>query len=109
LSVTPESGQVFSSTVAITFEIRLNYELASLPEAIIKAAVVEQFGSGSGGCGVANTQVTVQQGSREVLLTAVLDPQRELNGPANVGLLVQMHYEERSAVIATEMPDTYYW
>jgi hypothetical protein len=109
LSVTPESGQVFSSTAPITFEIRLDYELASLPEAIIKAAVVQQFGNGGGGRGVANAQVTVQQGSGEVLLTAVLYPQRELNGPANLGLLVQMHHAERSAAIAMDIPDTYHW
>lgn len=108
LSVTPESGQVFSSTTPITFEIRLDYELASLPEAIIKVAVVEQFGNG-GGRGVANTQVTVQQGAGEVVLTAVLYPGREFNGSANLGLLVQMHHEERSAAIASEMPDTYHW
>lgn len=108
IAVTPESGLVLSGTAPITFEITVNYELTAMSEAVIQAAVVQQRADG-GGRGVANTQTMVQQGSGEVVLTAVLYPQRELNGAADLGLLVQMHHPEHSAAVASEMPDDYYW
>lgn len=108
IAVTPESGQVLSGTAPITFEITVNYELTAMSEAVIQAAVVQQRADG-GGRGVANTQTMVQQGSGEVVLTAVLYPQRELNGAADLSLLVQMHHAEHSAAVASEMPDEYHW
>ena len=106
LSVMPSPETTISGTT--TFEVRLAYNLASLPEAIITATISEKLGN-AGGRGVASSRTTVQRGQGQLTILVPLNPAGELSGSANLALMLQMQPDERSAPLAMEMPDAYRW
>lgn len=107
--VLPTPDSTLTGTAPITFEVKLRYELVSVPEAMITAKVVESIGDGDDMRGVATGTTVVQAGEGLLTILVPFRPRQELNGAANLALLVQMQTDERSAPLVIEIPEAYQW
>lgn len=107
--VSPASGATFSGTEPIEFVITLDYALASVEEADLDVRVTALEGNSGRGIGRAVVE-NVQRGVGSTTVVVTVRPQSELNGPAELGLWLQLfRVDEDGPPIYMVMPAEHRW